>query len=409
MFSLPKASIERHLRALRARLGNLPEADMKEAYAAGMESEWDRMMAKAENYVQGPDVLEKGGHFSAASVGNWFLVADAAGVERVPAEVVSVVSPVLMMDMYTNLMNAESQEQIDAFFARNGDEFSRLVNDLQRIGPNQIVRYDTSADGRLKAQLALGRDTGEIPEFKGYRQTPTAILPDFDERILQLLMENPENSSPVWARDWVVPRMSSGTRENAFSYTVNAADLERAADPMTPDDEAGNVGVDPQRMDYGDHASDGNLFPHEWRVFIRNGEVRAVGNYYTQISRATTEDDLIEAAQTVMEIRNMAQRIVDVLKEKEAVPHHPQYEDASRLRFDPDAGHFTLDFMETADGRIILVDAGVGHLRNPPFGAHPVSFGAEKEPEGVAFGLGDIRTFEDVQKILLSASSPTPE
>lgn len=124
MFSLPKASIERHLRALRARLGNLPEADMKEAYAAGMEAEWDRIMAKAENYVQGPDVLEKGGHFSAASVGNWFLVADAAGVERIPAEVVSVVSPVLMMDIYTNLMNAESQEQIDAFFARNGDEFS---------------------------------------------------------------------------------------------------------------------------------------------------------------------------------------------------------------------------------------------------------------------------------------------
>lgn len=407
MFSMPKIAIERRIRALRARLGNLPEAEMKAALEEGMEDQWAQIMGKAEAYVQGGDVLEKGGHFSAASTGNWFLIADAAGVNRIPAEVISVVSPILLFDAYTNLLNAASQEQIDAFFARNDEAFSRFVNDIQRVGENQIIRYDTGADSRLKAQLALGRSEGTIPEFRGYRKTPNALLPDFDERIVEHLMENPENQSPVWARDWVEPRMSAGDRGNAFSYMLKPEDVARASDPMTPEDQAGKIDVNAERPDYGDVPSEGTLFPHEWRVFVRDGEVKGVGNYYTQISRAKTPEDEQDAAETAMAIVAMAQRMVDLIKDKGAIPHHPQYEDPSRKGFSPDAGHFTLDFMETADGRIVLVDAGVGHLRNPPFGAHPVSFGAAKEPEGVAFGLGDVRSFEEVAAIVRRDATPS--
>lgn len=110
-----------------------------------------------------------------------------------------------------------------------------------------------------------------------------------------------------------------------------------------------------------------------------------------------------------------AQRMIDAVREAGAVAHHPQYEDHLRKGVDPDGGHFTIDFMEAEDAsapfgrRIVMVDAGVGHLRNPPFGAHPVSFGGDKDPEGVAFGLGDVRTFDEVLAIARRAErAPEP-
>lgn len=417
MFSLPSLAVTRKILQLRNRFGNLPEDEMREAMEEGMETQWDALMSKAESYVQGEEVLEKGGHFSAASCGNWFLIADAAGVERVPGRVVSVISSTLVMSAYMNLMNAKDEAQRAAFFEAHGDEFGRFFNDLQVVEEDEVLRFDTGADGRLKHELAFGRENGLIPEFKGYQRRDGVVVPDFDERIVDHAMANPENQSPVWARKWVELAMLEGDREQGFIYTLNKSDMERAMDPMSDEQNSGDIGVDEEQVSYAGAPETGNKFPREWRVFVKNGEIRAIGNYYTQIARARTAEDEQDAAQAVVDVHEAASRMLAIIKEKVAIPHHPQYEDPTRKDFDPDAIHFTIDFAEVVDPehplgrRVVLMDAGVGHLRNPPFGANPVSFGSRQEPEGVAFAFGDVRTFEEVFRIAgkdMSTDTPAP-
>ncbi|MFG6080311.1 hypothetical protein ACEUZ9_000861 [Paracoccus litorisediminis] len=410
MFSLPQTLVNRSIRALRDRLGNLPEAEFRTEFERGMEAGWQDLMGKAERYVQGQHILEKGGHFSSASCGNWFLIADAAGVERIPGRVVAVISPVMMLAADAALGSGDDVK-IEDFLKNYGDQFNAFVNAIQGLGENEMIRYDTAADGRLKAEIALGRSDGTIPEFRGYRLAGHGFkLPEFDERILRTLLENPEDSSPVWAREWLTPRMRTGDRSNAFSYSLNVADVARASDPLNGDAAEAAIRVEESRAEFGDLASNGNLFPCEWRVFVKGGEVVGVGNYYTQVSRARDSRDEIDAAAAALEVKALAESMIEVIRERGAIPHHPQYENPARRNFgkgfDPDGLHFSVDFMEVEDlrvpfgRRLVLVDAGVAHLRAPAFGVHPVSFGAERDPEGVAFGLGDVRSFEVVEEIV---------
>lgn len=401
MFSLDHSLVRRRMRDLLARLGNLPAEQRDERIREHLESDWGEMAGKAERYVQGEDVLTKGGHFSAMSCGNWFLVADAAGVERVPARAISVVNPVMLLAMASDLIGGD-EASVNRFFAAHGDEFARFVNDLQGIGPNEILRYDAAASAALKAEMAIGRADGLIPAYRGYRKRGAAVFPDIDERVLNATLSAAENSVSVWAREWVKPRMMEGDRDSAIIY-------ERAG----PDGQ----GVEARAVSLGVVESAGRLFPREWRAFVKNGQVAAVGNYYTQIRRAATEEDEADAACAAMEVRLAAEAVIQTLRDSGAVPHHPQYE--MRDGLDPDAVHFTLDFMEVPDEsadfgrRLVLVDAGVAHLRAPAFGAHPVSFGHEREPEGVAFGFGDVRSWEEVKRIsdeaLWELHGPRPE
>lgn len=401
MFSLPFIHVTRKIREMTLRAGNLPEEERRENLRTGMDDLWDRMMKKAENYVQGPEVLRKGGHFSAASCGNWFLIAEAAGVETVPARVISVIDPVMILEAHRDL--SPGSASVEAFFDRRGDEFSRLVNDLQNLSEDEVIRFDTGADGRLKKAIACGREHGGIPDFRGYDAASFGKVPSVDERVVSSLMQNPENSSPIWARKWVSPRMVPGDPARAFAYFMRPGDVRKAADPLSGKT---RIRIDAYQADPAEMTSEGDLFPAEWRAFVKGGEVVAVGNYYTQIARALTPEDRMAAADAALRVKMMTERMIAVMSEASAIPHHPQYEDPGREGFDPDGVHFTADFMEVPDDeapygrRLILIDAGVGHLRDPAFGAHPVSFGAEKEPEGVAFSLGDVRSFDEVGAML---------
>jgi hypothetical protein len=375
MFSMPMKAISERIRAVVARSHNMPEDMRKADIEAELERNWKEVMGKAENYVQGENILRHGGHFSTMSLGNWDVLCAAAGVAAIPSRLACVVNPVFLFDTSMNGLRDGRMEEMQSF-----------LGGFQSIEDDEIVRFDSCASSGLKAELTLGRASGAIPDNRGYTRKGDINFPDFqDERIIEQMMEDPQNQAPVWIRKWTPPVMMEGDATAGYRAAVLPGQPgELAEDETLPEGE-------------------GTLFPCEWRVFVKNGEVQAVGNYYPQISRGTTPEDEEIALSMVAEARNAARRLIDQIKSAEAIPHHPRYE--LRDGFDPDGIHFSLDFLEVADDeaplgrRLVMIEGGPAHLRGPNWGAHPVSFGTSVEPSGIALSLSDIRSLDNLEAL----------
>lgn len=365
MLSMPLAKIQQRIKDRLARSHNLPKEIQDAAIQEELDRGWEETMGKAENYRQGANILREGGHFSTMSLGNWLTLCEVAGVPMVPTRFAAAVNPVMVF--------ALSQGHDPAPFM---DDLQTFLPAFQDIGDNEIVRFDTSAPTEVKAVMTLGRDTGATPAWKGYTRNDNGIVfPQMhDERLVTLLMENPENSSPVWIREWVEPVMMTGDRNTGWQRAVMPAD--RMAEGQSLPEGAGNQ------------------FPCEWRVYVKNGEVVAISNYYTAIDRGVGDDEPIALAMA-QEAKTHADALLAVLKEHNAIPHHPMYEHRDDL--DPDAVHFSLDFLEVADEaapmgrRLVMLEGGPAHLRNPNWGAHPCCFGPSQDPKGLALSADDIR------------------
>lgn len=369
MFSMPLQKISKRLRDIANRTHNQPEEMRNAAIAAEIEHNWQEVMGKAESYVQGSDILAQGGWFSTMSLGNWLTICEAAGVEAVPTRLGAVIDTTMVFDISQNGLTDRRTAQMQDF-----------LSGFQDIGDTEIVRFDTSAPAEVKAAMTLGRDTGETPAWRGYTRNENGVVfPHItDDRLVARLMENPENTSPVWIREWVAPVMMTGCRNTGWQRAV----------------------VPAHRLAEGEELpeGDGDLFPCEWRVYVKNGEITAVSNYYTAIDRGLDAADEAAALAVAEEIIDATQRVIATLDSLGAIPHHPQYE--HRDGFDADAIHFSLDFMEVADAdasagrRPIMLEGGPAHLRNPAWGAHPCCFGPERdpgEPGGLALSADDIR------------------
>lgn len=368
MFAMPMAKINAAIKSVAARTHNMPEDMRKAEIESVIEDGWNRVMAKAESYVQGDHIVQHGGYFSTVSMGNWHTLCQAAGVDLIPSRVVAVINPVEPFDVMMNGVNE-----------RNMGFLHQIANGIQDIADDEIIRFDSCASGDLKSELTLGRDTGSVTNWRGWRRTAAGhAMPDLpDERIVTQMMEDPQNGSPVWVRKWVEPIMMEGDATAGYRSAVLPGD-------------PGALGDD-QELPQGA----GTLFPAEWRVFVRSGEVVAVGNYYPQIARGATPEDEVIALAMVAEAKAAAERLIAKMVDVKAIPHHPKYED--RDGFDADGVHFSLDFLEVADEstatgrRLIMIEGGPAHLRAPNWGAHPVSFGTSEEPSGIALSVTDIR------------------
>jgi hypothetical protein len=365
MFAIPMKKIAKRIQDTRRRTHNMPEDMAKEEIEAEIERGWEETMGKAERYVQGAHILKLGGYFSTMSMGNWHTLCEAAGVELIPSRVVAVINPIHAFDMSMNGVTETNVEMLQ-----------QIANGIQDIADDEIIRFDTCASSAIKVAMTLGRDTGATPSATGWFRKDDTVLPELpDERILSQLMENPENSSPVWVRKWVEPVMMKGDARAGYQAAMMPGH-ELAEDEEMPE-------------------GAGDLFPCEWRVFVKNGKVTAIGNYYPQIARGETPEDEKIALEMADQAREAAERLIEQITELKAVPHHPRYE--HRDGFDPDAIHFSLDFIEVEDEitptgrRLVMIEGGPAHLRAPAWGAHPVSFGTAKEPEGVALSTTDIR------------------
>ncbi len=201
-----------------------------------------------------------------------------------------------------------------------------------------------------------------------------------DKRLVDNLLANPENASPVWIRKWIEPMMLKGDRDKGYQSAVMPKDRLAEGESLP--------------------AGSGDLFPCEWRVYVKDGAIKAISNYYTSIARGETAEDEEIALEMARQARRATERLLAKLAEIKAIPHHPMYEHRDDL--DPDGIHFSLDFIEARDDtapmgrRLIMIEGGPAHLRNPNWGAHPTCFGVETDPEGLALSITDIRPMDTI-------------
>lgn len=368
MFSMPLSKIRQRLQDRVARSHNLPKELQDAAIQEELDRGWDEIMGKAENYRQGSHILDGDCHFSTMSLGNWITLCETAGVPMAPSRFAATINPVTVFALSAGHDPAQFM-----------DDLQQFIPAFQDIEDDEIIRFDTSAPNEVKALMTLGRADGETPAWRGYRRNDSGIVfPQMsDERLVSNLMANPENSSPVWIRKWVEPVMMTGCRTTGWQRAVMPEDRLKDGETLP--------------------AGAGDLFPCEWRVYVKNGEITAISNYYTAIDRGVGDDAPIALAMAA-EARDHAQSLLDTIKSLNVVPHHPMYEHRDDL--DPDAIHFSLDFLEVADetapmGRkLIMLEGGPAHLRNPNWGAHPCCFGPARDPKGLALSADDIRPLE---------------
>lgn len=119
-------------------------------------------------------------------------------------------------------------------------------------------------------------------------------------------------------------------------------------------------------------------FPREWRVFIAESEVKGISNYYPQspIGIRELDVDVIES------VTLRAMSMIAAMKAGRVRPFHPTY----TKEVAPQDICCSLDFIEAADGRILFLEGGPGHLSF--WGASGCCFGEKSPIRGVALESG---------------------
>ena len=152
------------------------------------------------------------------------------------------------------------------------------------------------------------------------------------------------------------------------------------------------VGEDPHRA--GTRVAGPGVWPAEWRAFVFDGKVTGVAAYY-----GWAGDVSPIAAVNALKVRELAEQVVAEAAKQKAFPLYPSLE-ILRLRkphprianvlaaFPQDRIDCTIDFLETADGPVML-EAGPAHYPAPIGGGHPCAFAGARKIEGVAFRCMD--------------------
>lgn len=330
---------------LKQRFHNMPDDMRREAMEQAMEETvgkaFDAATAKCHHYAAGANLLEprdRLAHFNTLSLGNWMELCHSAGIACVPARLAGVMRPTAAFGL--------SMGDVDTMTEADRAALSDISAALAGAGPNDVLRWDAGMGERIKVfgQASLA----PIGEARGWAETQEGHrLPVFgSERLSNMFLAwpdpNPHNGMPCWIRPWTDARRIPA---------------------IAPDGED-------------------ILTPVEWRVYVRDGEPVAVSSFYPSLADAPGDRDLEEMALALDATRNL----LGLMKEARLAPHHPRYE--LRDDLDPDAVHFTVDFLALPgeQASILMLEAGPAHLRNPNFGASPCCFGPSIPPRGIAHG-----------------------
>lgn len=251
--------------------------------------------------------------FAAVSLAGWCEQAQAAGIATVPAEVVC------RMPVGVILRFEEPAE---------GDQvhWKALSEARARLREGEMLRWDCCASLDLKSVMAKGGQK----VHREYLAQPDSLNPAIpvwrslqsvdDPRFIDITFEYPGDEIAVLKRPWIEAR-----RE-------------------------------------GSH-------PVEYRVFVENGEVKGVANYYLQ--RGLDLDDCVrgEVTQAIAHTRTLLQH----MQAAQTLPFN-LHADRQRNGFDPDSISCTIDFLVNTEGDVLFLEAG------PPFGlgAHPCAFVANE-------------------------------
>lgn len=253
---------------------------------------------------------------------------------------------------------------------------------MDDIPEGWMVRSHTCGGNDLKALAGCGVTENKAPEVRfgqslevgpGWiRQGNRRRVTFEDERILKLYMHDDSRPLTFLARPWV-----------PSSRYLEARDPHRSGTPLDVPGE----------------------WPAEWRAFVQHGKVTGVSFYYPHAGRA----DAV-SARMALEVRALAQRMVEQATADQQQPRmmeaaflqdNPHHRDALEiLGLGEDSFSCTLDFIETADGLMLLEG---GPPCTPFGGGHPCAFFSERsrtrigerdytiiDLEGVAFRHQDV-------------------
>ena len=389
-----------------ARVARRP-ADMV-AMATGVAEAMEAHAAETGSWV-GPEALAngEGGAFDACDLRHWLALADRAGVPAVPArtiltlteEEMSALSGVADMPDVASVRRMRSAAatlraklvadgvDMDALEAERGMAppvdpealQDRLADAMDDVPEGWMVRSARCGGSNLKTLSGFGATGPEVPEVR--------FGPDLE-------------IGPGWVRLGNRRMVDATDHRTVEAAAQGPGETHFLARPWVRASRW-NVGPDPHR--HGTPFAGKGAWPAEWRAIVAGGRVIAIASYYGWSDSATPE-----TARTSLVVRELAQRIVDEALAQGAFPRYWDVESvrsAKWLSSRPDLAEAldgpwgrgtvacTLDFIETADGPMLLEG---GPSVSPFGGGHPCAFagvvsakvgGTPPKPEGVAFRL----------------------
>lgn len=195
----------------------------------------------------------------------------------------------------------------------------------QGLGDNQMLRWDCCAGFDIK----MGMSHGERPSG-----TELHLFPG-EPRTFDLLYDFPGDTIALWKRPWI-------------------------------------------------QAQDIDGFPVEFRVFVGEGQVIGVANYYLQRDLPATPEILAAARRCVL----AARKIVETMEATALTPAMPGMSEAFLQKI---GRHGSLDFLVTPAGEVLFLEGGPGF----GFGAHPC-----------AYLNSQTDTVDDIEGLKLAAGQP---
>lgn len=322
------------------------------------------------------------GTFDVCDLRHWLAVAERAEVRFIPAteiltleadEIGSLTGPVRVPGHFKSAIARRLRKVLGDLPEPEHDARSEVDRDAvvekifaagDLIPPGHVVRSAICGPNTMKALAGTGTlsHSDDAARFDGIdvgcgwvREGNRTRIDVTDKRMMELQARGHEDTFRYLVRPWVEAARRNEGEDPHFAGTPLAARRS---------------------------------WPAEWRVYVRNGEVIGVGNYYGWAGEATPV-----AARGALAAKAAAERMIAVMRTDALTPifsdlflmnfsmaqsagsAHPdavaQALDVS-ARFPMDGIHCTLDFIETGDGEVTLLEGGPAHT--PIGGGHPTAF-----------------------------------
>lgn len=324
----------------------------------------------------------RAGTFDVCDLRHWLAIAERADVPFIPAreiltleadEIGALTGPVKVPGHFKSAILRRLRKVLGDLPAPTGHQAPGADRDAvvekifaagDLIPPGHVVRSAICGPNTMKALAGTGTlsHSDDAARFGGIeigcgwvREGNRTRIDVTDKRMLDLQARGHEDTFRFLVRPWI--------------------DAARR-----------NEGEDPHFV--GTPLAATRSWPAEWRVYVQNGQVIGVGNYYGWCGEATPA-----AARGALAAKAAAEKMIAVLQRDAILPlfsdlylmnfgmarsaetAHPdavaQALDVS-ARFPMDGIHCTLDFIETGDGEVMLLEGGPAHT--PIGGGHPTAF-----------------------------------
>lgn len=306
---------------------NIPsEEEMRAKREAGYA--WTRTLLDPED-VADRDATSAPARVNPLSLPAWLAVAEAAGVPHIPARPLAECCAEEFRDSLDNRNDATAYDDLQSAM-------------LDGLKPGEMIRMEQVAPRDIKATLSEGGAmiTGAV-DISG---TGELYVDLYEDRYLSTFLDLGADRVRAFARPIVTPAMICGTFDGAKGE-----------------------------------------WPAEFRVFVENGRLVGLSNYYPQV----VMDPALFAAQ-ISDVLRHAQSMLDAMTARRlGVGNHSLAPDTDitpegRPDWVPahwDRQDFTLDFMILEDMSVTFLEGGPAGMR----AAHPCCFLQDGRPMGPEF------------------------